>query len=118
MVSFLNHVVSIRYKRGLRCGAVYYPLYANTYSDINTNQHLKVRQTMTKAINQIRKKSIQTLTQPINRGIGTKSESDHDGGDGAKESKLYYDMSTISMGGGCTMYRIMCTVYDAVICFD
>ena len=26
MVCFLNHIVSILYKCGLRCGAVYYPL--------------------------------------------------------------------------------------------
>ena len=27
MVGFLSHIVSILYVRGLRCGAVYYPLY-------------------------------------------------------------------------------------------
>ena len=27
MVSFLNHIASILYERGPKCGAVYYPLF-------------------------------------------------------------------------------------------
>ena len=41
MVCFLNHIVSILYERGLRCGAVYYTLmwYCKVISDFGLGIH-------------------------------------------------------------------------------
>ena len=43
MVSFLNHIVSILYERGRRCGAVYYPLYYIGQNDIKLHGVVTVR---------------------------------------------------------------------------
>ena len=44
MVRFLNHITSILSERGLRCGAVYHPLYFKTHKEplVNCSWDLKI----------------------------------------------------------------------------